>query len=125
MQNQNAGDLAGDKVALLNSGEVADLGNEVLAIAIAMPVEFKIDHRGQGTADKGRINDRNRFANHPVFTQPGDPAQAGRWRKADPFGQLGIGDVCICLQLSGIKVCENTLFFYFNILSFQNFCENC
>ena len=97
MQDQNTGDLAGDKVALPNGFKGADFFDEVLPVAVAMAMKFQIDHRGQWPPDQRRINHGDSFTNDPRFAQFGDTVQTGRGRQANMIGKGCIRDIRVFL----------------------------
>ena len=52
----------------------------------------------QPEAEPLRIDPRGVAGDHPVPFQPLHPAQAGRGRQADPFGEVGVAQPALALE---------------------------
>ena len=69
------------------SGSCGDLGHELGDVPAGVRLQPDRDHGLDRTAERGRVDVGVVAADHAALAQGAHPAQAGRRRDADPFGQ--------------------------------------
>ena len=90
--------VAGQRVAGDHFIPAVDVLDETLDRFRLVLAQLHTHESLQAQANRLRIDLRRVAGDDLVRFQPLQPAQARRWRQADPLGQLGIGDAALALQ---------------------------
>ncbi|CAG9222407.1 hypothetical protein BVI1335_400078 [Burkholderia vietnamiensis] len=85
-------------VALRDRRLRAHVGLERVVVFGRLPVEADLDQRGDGRADRDRIEHRDLPADHAGLRQPPHTAHAGRRRRQRALGQLQVRHRRVVLQ---------------------------